>query len=234
MVSSSPADAFGSQARDVGPLLVETIRSVHERFAEAHQVSGSRYAMGYGSLWRDLLDHVQEALTKAGHRTHKLRPAGYKLSVVNNSLVYVWRIPDSVSTASSFPTSPTRLNCFSARSLDPLLFEPGFTGESDAELVVGSPVETELEDVVRAAEDIMPLVLIMVRSSPRELQSIEWAVAKLDAETGKVSLHGAESIWQPELRGDEAATPVAPFDSGTVNGPTVKPQEQEGTEPDAR
>lgn len=233
MVPASPAGAFGSQARNVAPLLIRAIRSVHDRFAEAHQASGSRYAMGYGSLWRDLLDEVEEALTKDGQRTYKLHPAGYKLPVVNDCLVYVWRIPDSVSSASSFPSSPTRLGCFTAKPLDPLLFEPGFMGDSDEEPTVGAPEETKLEDVMHAVGNTMPVVLIMVRSSPRELQSIEWAVAELDQETGKVTLHGTESIWQPELRGDEAVTAVESFDSGTVNGPTIEPQEQEGTEPDA-
>lgn len=233
MVSASPADALGSHARDVGPLVVETVQSLHNRFAEAHQVSGSRYAMGYGSLWRDLLDHVQEALTKEGHRTYKLRPASYKLPVVNNCLVYVWRIPDSVGTASSFPSSPTRFNCFTAEPLDQMLFEPGFTGEPESGPDAKVPEEAELEDVVRAAEEVMPLILVMVRSSPRELQSIEWAVAELDKDTGKVTLHGIESIWQPELRGDDVAINVESFDSGTPTSPTIKPQEQEGTQPDA-
>lgn len=233
MVSASPADALGSHARDVGPLLVDTVQSVHDRFAEAHQVSGSRYAMGFGSQWRDLLDEVQVALTDRGYRTHKLLPGGYRLPVVNDCLVYVWRVPGSVGTASSFASGPTRLNGFTAKVLDPMLFEPGFTGEPEPGPDASSPEDTELEDVVRAVGDIMPLVLVMVRSSPRQLQSIDWAVAELDADIGKVTLHGTESIWELELNGDEAATDVESFDSGIPDGPTIKPQEQEGTQPDA-
>lgn len=233
MVPVSPANVLGSHVHDVRPLVVEIVRSRHDRFTEAHQVSGSRYAMGFGSQWRDLLDDVQEALRDRGYRTHKLAPAGYKLPVVNDCLVYVWRVPDSVSAVSSFASSPTRLNGFAAQLLDPTLFEPGFTGEPEAELSVGSADESELERVVRAAGDVMPLVLVMVQSSPRQLQSIEWAVAKLDEETGEVRLHGQESIWEPELNIDDAAIDVESFDSGTPNGPTIEPQEQEGTQPDA-
>jgi hypothetical protein len=79
----------------------------------------------------------------------------------------------------------------------------------------------------------MPLVLVMVHSSPRQLRSIEWAVAELDEGTGEIMLHGQETIWEPELNADEAATDVESFDSGTPNGPTIEPQEQEGTRPDA-
>ncbi|MFM9272323.1 hypothetical protein [Pseudarthrobacter sp. NKDBFgelt] len=233
MVPVSPADVLGSHVRDVRPLVVETVRSRHDRFAEAHQVSGSRYTMGFGSQWRDLLDDVQEALRDRGYRTHKLAPAGYKLPVVNDCLVYVWRVPDSVDSVSSFASSPTRLNGFSAQPLDPMLFEPGFTGEPGSGPTVGSPEEAELERVVRAAGDVMPLVLVMVQSSPRQLQSIEWAVAELDEQTGEVKLHGQESIWEPEFNVDDAAIDVESFDSGTPTGPTIEPQEQEGTQPNA-
>jgi hypothetical protein len=233
MVPVSPADILGSHVRDIRPLVVEIVRSRHDRFAEAHQVSGSRYTMGFGSQWRDLLDDIQEALRNRGYRTHKLPPAGYKLPVVNDCLVYVWRVPDSVDAVSSFASSPTRLNGFTAQLLDPTLFEPGFTGEPESQPAVGSPEEADLKRVVRAAEDVMPLVLVMVQSSPRQLQSIEWAVAKLDEETGEVNLHGQESIWEAEHNIDDAAIDVESFDSGTPNGPTIEPQEQEGTRPDA-
>lgn len=233
MVPASPADALGSHARDVGPLVVETVQSVHDRFAEAHQVSGSRYAMGFGSQWRDLLDEVQVALTGRGYRTHKLLPGGYRLPVVNDCLVYVWRVPGSVGTASSFASGPTRLNGFTAKVLDPMLFEAGFTGEPESGSDACPPEETELKSVMRAVGEVMPLVLVMVRSSPRQLQSVEWAVAELAEETGEVTLHGPENIWELELNGDEAATDVESFDSGTPQGPTIKPQDQEGTQPDA-
>ncbi len=93
MVPVSPADVLGSHVRDVRSLVVEIVRSRHDRFAEAHQVSGSRYTMGFGSQWRDLLDDVQEALRDRGYRTHKLAPAGYKLPVVSDCLVYVLARP---------------------------------------------------------------------------------------------------------------------------------------------
>lgn len=79
----------------------------------------------------------------------------------------------------------------------------------------------------------MPLVLVMIHSSPRQLQSIEWAVAEINQETGEVKLHGQESIWRPELDAVDAATDVESFDSGTPNGPAIEPQSQEGTQPDA-
>lgn len=231
MVPTSPADALGSDATQVRRLVVEAVRSRHNRFAEAHQTSGSRYTMGFGSQWRDLLDDVHDVLQARGYRTLKLAPGGYKLPVVNDCLIYVWRVPDSVNAVSLFASSPTRKNGFMALPPDPMLFEPGFTGEPEH---ASHSEETELDRVVRAAGDTMPLVLVMVRSSPRQLHSIVWAVADFDQRTGEVKLHGRKSIWESELRDvDDAATDVESFDSGTPNGPTIEPQEQEETQPDA-
>lgn len=235
MVPTSPIVALGSHADAIRPLLVDTVRFRHDRSAEAHQVSESRYAMGFGSQWRDLLDDSHAAMHARGYRTHKLAPGGYKVSVVNDCLVYVWRVPvsaedNSADEVSSFASSPTRRNGFAALPPDPMLFEPGFTGES--ELTDDSPEQDEPGRVLRAAGDAMPLVLVIVRSSPRRLHSIEWAVAELAADSGKVKLHGRESLWQPESGVEDAATDVEPFDSGIPTGPALEPQEQE-TQPDA-
>ncbi len=95
MVPESPTDALGSHAAGVRDLVVEVVRSRHGLFAEAHQVSGTRYSMGFGSQWRDLLDDTHDALTGRGFQSYKLTPAGYKLPIVNNCLVYVWRVPEA-------------------------------------------------------------------------------------------------------------------------------------------
>lgn len=231
MIPVSPAEALGSHTVDVRELLVETVRSRHERFAEAHEISGSRYGMGFGSQWRDLLDDVSDVHETRGYRTHKLLPGGYKLPVVNDCLVYAWRSPEASGTVSSFASSPTRLNGFTTPLLDATLFEP--TPKHSSSLDTQPPEVTELEDTVRAAEGVMPLVLVVIQSSPKQLQSIDWAVAKLDGDTGKVVLNGRESIWGPEVPTEEAASDVESFDSGTPSGPTIEPQEQQGTNPDA-
>ena len=66
MVPDSPVDALGSQAPGLRDLVVEVVRSRHDQAAEAHQVSGSRYGMGFGSQWRDLLDDTHDALIERG------------------------------------------------------------------------------------------------------------------------------------------------------------------------
>ena len=83
-----------------------------------------------------------------------------------------------------------------------------------------------------SAGDSMPLVLVMVESTPRALQSIGWAVAVRDGE-GKVELRGQEVIWKPEEATDAAAAGVESFDSGAPVEPKVEPREQEGPGPDA-
>lgn len=231
VVPVSPADALGRHAQIVKDLVVESVRRRHSRFAEAHQVSGSRYTMGFGAQWRDQLDDFQEALRDRGYRTHKLLPAGYKLPVVNDCLVYVWRVPGSDDVASSFASSPTRVNGFSAPLLDPQLFEPG--DDEIPEAVQNSSEHAQLERVARAASGVMTLVLVMIRSSPRQLHSIDWAVAELDIASGEVSLHGQESIWEPEGTQSAAAAEVESFASGTPTGPAIEPREQEGKGPDA-
>lgn len=227
MIPLSPAEALGSHTPGVRDVLVEVVRSVHGRFAEAHLVSESRYAIDFGTQWRDLLADVNEALVDRGFQSHKLRPAGYKLPVVNDCLIYVWRIPDSADPG-DFASSPTKKNGFTAQPPDPTLFDT-VTG--------GEPVEPEqpgLERVVRAAGEVMPVVLVIVHSSPRQLQSIEWAVAELDETTGKVKRHGQEAMWEPELVEADAASAGESFDSGTPVPPGIEPREQEGVDPDAR
>lgn len=231
MVPNSPADALGLHAPGVRDLLVEVARSIHGRFAEAHQVSKSRYGMGFGTQWRDLLDDVNAALSERGFQSHKLTPAGYKLPVVNDCLVYVWRVPEAVDAVASFASSPTRKSGFLASPPDPMLFDPAL-------LVGPEPVgdiheETGLERIVRVVGDTMPLVLVMVQSSPRQLQSLEWAIAELNHVTGEVVLRGQETIWEPELNAADASFDVESFDSGAPVAPAVELQKQEATQSDA-
>lgn len=229
MVQDSPAQALGADAAGVRDVLVDVVRSRHERSAEAHQVSGSRYSMGFGGQWRDLLDDTNDAFASRGFRSHKLAPAGYQLPVVNDCLIYVWRVPGGADV-SNFASSPTRGNGFTASQPQPMLLEPSFV--DGREQVDEDPEEADLEHVVMEVSDKMPLVLVMVQSSPRQLQSIQWAIAVLD-EAGKVQLHGQESIWVPEAAVVGEASEVESFDSGTPVAPVVELRKQEGPHSDA-
>jgi len=234
MASQSPVDTLGSHAPAVRDLIVEVVQSRHDRVAEAHVTSGSRYAMLYSTLWRDLLVDAKDALVDRGFQSRKLSPAGYELPVVNDCLLYVWRVPGAPHAVSEFASSSTRKNGFAVPPPDPMLFEPdlGNVLESDADDASEDTDGANLERLVRAVGDTMPLVLIMVHSSPRQLQSIEWAVAVLD-DAGKVKLHGHEAIWEPEVDVNDAASDVESFDSGTPAVPSVELQKQEDTRPDA-
>ena len=230
MVPDSPADAFGSDASGLRDLLVEMVRARHALAAEAHLVSESRYAMGFGSQWRDLLDDTRDALKERGFRSCNLAPGGHEIPVVNNCLVYVWRVPNNPNAVSEFASSPTRRNGFTTPPLDPALWEPSLSKEQEP--AQDTTDQGEVGPVLRAVGDSMPLVLVMVGSTPRQLQSIEWAVAVLDGE-GKVELRGQEAIWEPEPVTDRNASGVEPFDSGSPVGPKVEAREQEGSGPDA-
>lgn len=195
MIPLSPAEALGSHTPGVRDVLVEVVRSVHGRFAEAHLVSESRYAIDFGTQWRDLLADANEALVDRGFQSHKLRPAGYKLPVVNDCLIYVWRIPDSADPG-DFASSPTKKNGFTAQPPDPTLFDPVTGGERV------EPEQPGLERVVRAAGEVMPVVLVIVHSSPRQLQSINGPLLSLTRRPARSSatarkLCGSRSSSRP-------------------------------------
>lgn len=230
MVPDSPVDALGAHALGLRDLIVEVVQARHGLAAEAHQVSESRYAMGFGSQWRDLLDDTRDALRDRGFRSCKLAPGGHEVPVVNDCLLYVWRVPNSPHAVSEFASSPTRKNGFRTATLDPTLWEPSLVDEPEPVQKVSE--EGELGPVLRAVGDTMPLVLVMVESMPRQLQSIEWAVAMLD-DAGKVQLCGQERIWEPEIVADEAASVVESFDSGVPVAPVVELQKQDRPQTDA-
>ncbi len=231
MVPDSPTQALGIHARGVLDELVEVVRSVHDRFADAHSVSRSKYGMGFGSQWRDLLDAAHDEVTKYGFQSQTLAPGGHKVPVVNGCLVYVWRVPDNPDAVSKFAASPTRQSGFTAVPSPGMLFEPAFAGE--VEVSTEDNADTaETETMLGAVHDTMPVVLVMVWSTPRQLQSIEWAVADLD-DAGKVTLHGQDCIWAPELVAADATSSSESFDSGAPVPPAVVPRKQEGVDPDA-
>jgi len=225
MLPDSPGDALGAQAAGVRDLVVDVVRSRHDKAAEAHQVSGSRYGLGFGSQWRDLLDDTHDALMEREFRSHKLAPGGHKVGVVNDCLVYVWRVPDDPNAVQDFASSPTRQNGFAAPPPPAMLWESLLTEEVEPAEDASEAAETA--SLMEAVRDTMPLVLVMVWSTPRQLQSIEWAVASLD-DSGKVELRGQESLWKPESVADDVSSEVESFDSGKPVGPTIEPREQDG------
>lgn len=231
MVPDSPAIALGAQALGVKQTIAQVVKSRHDRAAEAHLVSGSRYGNGFGTQWRDLLDDTCDALTDRGFQFHRLPPGGHKIPVVNGCLLYVWRVPDNPEAVSKFAASPTRQSGFVATPPPTMLFEPTLAEESEPVDVVDT---AENETMFEAVYDTMPLVLVMVWSTPRQLQTIEWAVAELDESTGKLKLHGQENIWESELVADGAASDVESFATGSPVPPAIEPRKKEGTDPDAR
>lgn len=224
MLPDSPVDALGAQAPGVRDLVVDVVRSRHDKAAEAHQISKSRYGLGFGSQWRDLLDDTHDALIERGFRSHTLAPGGHNVGVVNDCLVYVWRVPDDPNAVRDFARSPTRQNGFVAPPPPAMLWE-GLLPEG-VEPVEDSSEAAETASMMEAVRNAMPLVLVMVWSTPRQLQSIEWAVAILD-DSGRVELRGQESLWEPELVANDVSSDVESFDSGTPEGPTIEPRDED-------
>lgn len=226
----SPAEALGADASGLRDLLVGLVQSRHNRAAEAHIVSGSRYAMGFGSQWRDLLDDTRDALKSRGFQSCKLAPGGHEIPVVNDCLVYVWRVPNNPNAVREFASSPTRKNSFTISPLDPALWEPSLACEN--EMICDSTHQGEVGPVLRAVSGSMPLVLVLVASTPWQLQSIEWAIAVLDSD-GKVDLRGQETIWEIESAAAGSAIDIEAFDSGSPVMPKIEPRNDEGVAQDA-
>lgn len=226
---SSPSQALGAEADRLRELLVKRIEARHTLAADAHLVSESRYGMGFGSQWRDLLDDTREALADHGFGSYRLTPGGHGIPVVNDCLVYVWRVPSHPNAVSEFASSPTRRSGFAVPPPEPGLWEPSLYDGQD---VVDSLAEGDISEALCAVDDAMSVVLVMIKSSPRRLHSIEWAVAGLN-EAGKVELRGKEPIWVAELDVDIAASDVESFDSGQPTEPTVEARPQEESGPDA-
>lgn len=226
MHPDSPVDALGAHAFGVRELLVDVVRSRHEKAAEAHEMSGSRYGLGFGSQWRDLLDDAHDALIERGFRSHKLAPGGHKVGVINGCLVYVWRVPDDPNAVRDFASSPTRQNGFVAPPPTAMLWE-GLLPEEEVKPAGNFSEAANTASMMDAVRDAMPLVLVMVWSTPRQLQSIDWAVAALD-DSGKVGLRGQEALWEAELVPHDVSSDVKSFDSGTPEVPALAPREQDG------
>lgn len=236
MIPDSPADAFGSYAATVRELVVDVVRIRHGYAADAHQAAHTRNTRGYSTLWQDLLVDVQEAFLGRGHDLHRLAPAGHKVPIVNSCLVYVWRVPFSGNPV-HFASSPTKMACFDASFPEPTLFGPDLMDASaptDLESASEPGQAVDLEAVMIAMNGKMPVVLVKVYSSPRQLQAIDWAVAELDRESGEVSFRGEETIWQAEPAAESDTSDVESFDSGTPIPPAIEPRKQEDTDPDAR
>lgn len=233
MVPNSPAHALGKQAEGVRDLMINVVRGLHDRFAAAHQVSGSKYGMGFGSQWRDLLDEACHALTERGFESCRLSPGGHKVGIVSGCLIYVWRVPEGPNAITNFASSPTRQNGFVAPTPPEMLWEPTFDEGVDPVESSADLRETESTATLMAAVgDPMPMVLVVVHSVPWQLQNIEWAIAELNAE-GKVELHGRQVIWEPELVADDATSEDESFDSGTPSAPVVELQVQDRPGSDA-
>jgi len=180
--------------------------------------------MGFGSQWRDLLDDAHDALIESGFQSHKLAPGGHRVGVVNDCLVYVWRVPDDPNAVRDFASSPTRQSGFVAPPPPAMLWKGNLPEQ--AEPAEGDSAAAETASILEAVRDTMPLVLVMVWSTPRQLQSIEWAVAVLDG-SGKVELRGQEPLWEPELVADPVSSYVESFDSGVPSTPAIEPRKQD-------
>ncbi|MBZ4488074.1 hypothetical protein LQ938_11645 [Microbacterium sp. cx-55] len=224
MVLSSPAEALGDHATLARELIVELVQDRHERSADAHDAANTRYGILFGSQWRDLLRDSYDAFKERGFGSYKLTPGGYSLPVVNDALVFVTRMPEDAEAIEGFASSKTRAGSFFVQpTLD--LFGDSFIEGGDEPR--NAEERERFEKLAKAAGAVMPVVLVMVHSSPRQLTSIDWAIAEYRA--GLVHLHGKDTIWSHEFAGEGVAVDVESFDSGVPEAPVVALQARGAT-----
>lgn len=231
----TPSDALGAQAESARALAVETVLEVHRNFSAAHEVSQSVSTAGFGTQWRDLLFRTLAAFKARGYPTYELEPGHQKLPIVNRSLIYPWRIPVGRDAIAHFASGPTRLSALSAPEPPITLFDTGFDaldGDVDESESSADSSDEVASVVAAAAAKTMPLVLVLISSSPGNLRSISWAIATLNGDTGEVELSGLEEIWVPEALAVPEIADIEPFDSGLPPVPPVEPNELPGSASD--
>lgn len=226
----SVADALGSHTPQVRELLVDVIRTRHALAAESHLAAQTRFGHVFGSQWRDLLVDAHDALVAKGFESHTLRPAGYKVPVVKECVVYIWRDSEGGDSVAGFASSPTRKGGFDAHPPTQLPL-PYDLASIDAHHTADGASSVAVEAVLEGVDGSMPLVLVRITSSPRQLQSVAWSVAVLD-ESGIVRLLGEEVIWMPESTASMDSTVVESFDSGEPVAPVVELVPQGGKRTD--
>ncbi|QCR42096.1 hypothetical protein C1N74_16005 (plasmid) [Microbacterium sp. SGAir0570] len=216
MAYNTPAEAFGEYASMARELIIEVVQTRHDSSADGHDAAKTRFLNFFGSQWRDLLCDARDAFKERGFETYKLSPGGYRVPIVNDALLFVTRVPEGVDVVRDFASSKTRVSSFFARR-DPELFGNSFI-DGGEEARNADEVE-RFEKMVEAAGAVMPVVLVMVHSTPRQLSSIDWAVAEY--RSGQVHLHGEESIWSDDYAGEGIDFDVESFDSGVPAAPVV-------------
>ncbi|MFS0735359.1 hypothetical protein ABC304_04080 [Microbacterium sp. 1P10UB] len=217
MAHNTPAEALGEHESLARDLIIDVVYARHESTADGHDAAKTRFLNLFGSQWRDLLCDARDAFKERGFEAHKLTPGGYWLPIVNDALIFVARIPEGADIGRDFASSKTRMSSFFARR-ELGLFGNSFMTGGDEE----SHTEDELarfEKLVGAAGAVMPVVLVMVHSTPRQLSSIDWAVAEYRA--GEVHLHGEEPIWSKDFAGEGSDIDIESFDSGVPETPVV-------------
>lgn len=236
MFPETPKDAFGSYAELARDTVVEVVRNRHTSSAEAHNVANTRSSRGYSTLWHDLSVDTSDAFANLGFTLHTLSSGRYQLPIINNCLLFVWRVPITGDPA-DFASSEARVSAFNARRPDPPLFDFALlnlpdSASPDSELQ-SKPVNSP-EAVMGLVDDKMPVVIARFRSSPWQLQDIVWAVAELDIKSGEVNYRGEEIIRPAEPEVEPDVSEVESFSSGSPVEAIVEPREQEGIDPDVR
>lgn len=222
-MTQSPAEALGEYAELVKTVVIKLIQDRTDQMMEAADAAQSRYGMVFGAQWRDLHADAAEAFHDQGYDVVRLRPAGYDVPVINNSLVYLWRKPNGRNKDTCFATSQTRRD---ALALSPnLQLRLEYDGDEPIEGEVVTA--TDLNRIIANAPKTMNLVVIRIMSSDRGLDAISWAVVTPVAD-GTVRFNHEETLWTPALAATTATADNAAFDSGEPIKPALEPREGEG------
>lgn len=192
---------FGQETELLKSKLVDVIVAAHNRHVEAQDVSGQPGQSVYAQLWRALPAVCTEAVTTQWASVETVQPgrAGYRLPVLQDTVIFPWRPPHGGDpTITPFISSPSRAELFTLKpNAQAMLDLDGVEHDgSDSDL------EEALHEVVElAAERHLRVVMVTVESDASRLRRITWGVVEPAIDDSTVCFSGIETL----LIGDDAA-----------------------------
>ncbi len=192
---------FGQETELLKSKLVDVIVAAHDRHVEAQEVSGQPGQGVYAQLWRALPAVCTEAVRSQWASVETVQPgrAGYRLPVLQDTVIFPWRPPHGGDPAiTPFITSPSRAQLFALKpNAQAMLDLDGIDPNSSDDDFEGS-----LNEVVElAAERHLRVVMVAVESDASRLRRITWGVVEPAIDDSTVRFYGIE----PLLIRDEAA-----------------------------
>lgn len=215
-------ELLGHEASKIRETVVSQVIGAHEDLANAFKVSNMQSREVYGSIWKAASDRVaQELLSLPGASKAKIPGSRYRLTTVNNVLIYPWRYGRDLGADAesvTFAKSPFRFSIFN-RPAVPVQMSLDFEGV---------PAIGDGHEPVPNFSGFQKVIIVAYASRPEGILEIQWGVATVDA-VGCLAWGEHESIWGPipEEGGISVPSPQDEFSAGPIPSPLLLPKKSE-------